>query len=69
MTTERDRKVEIAVALKGFKGEREQDLDLRVGDKILIESKIKGSSWMFGSIGLRKGWFPAYMVRIEEHFI
>lgn len=70
LTRDNDRKkIEIAVALRGFKGERDQDLDLKGGDKILIESKIKGSSWMFGSIGLRKGWFPANMVRIEEHFI
>jgi hypothetical protein len=64
-----ERKIEIGVAIKAFNGEKEQDLTFKNGEKILIESKIKGSSWFFGSIGNRKGWFPASHVRVEEHFI
>ncbi len=54
-----ERKIEIAVALRSFQGEKEQDLSFRQNEKILVEQRIKGSGWLFGSIGLRKGWFPA----------
>ena len=59
MTQESDRKIEIGTAIKAFFGQKEQDLNFKIGEKILIESKIKGSNWYFGSIGARKGWFPA----------
>ena len=52
-----------------FQGEKEQDLSFKLGEKILIETKIKGSNWLYGSIGLRKGWFPIDYVKIEEHYI
>ena len=64
-----DRKIEIGVALIGFNGKNEQDLNFKIGEKILIESKIKGSSWFYGSIGSRKGWFPAANIKIEEHYL
>eukprot|EP00347_Sterkiella_histriomuscorum_P016470 403353057 len=63
------RSIEIAVAIQQFVGEKEQDLSFKIGEKILIEQKIKGSIWMYGSIGARKGWFPQTHVKIEEHFL
>ena len=52
------------MATKAFNGEKEQDLSFKVGEKILVESKVKGSNWYFGSIGSRKGWFPSDHVKI-----
>ena len=69
MTQESERKIEIGVASKAFKGSKEQDLSFKVGEKILIESKVKGSNWYYGSIGARKGWFPQDHVKIQEHYI
>jgi hypothetical protein len=49
-----------------------ETLNFRVGEKILIE-KTSGNEkegWIYGSIGAtRKGWFPANLVKIEEHII
>ncbi|CDW77947.1 UNKNOWN [Stylonychia lemnae] len=64
-----NRTIEIAVAEKQFVGEKENDLSFKVGQKIIIEQRIKGSNWMFGSIGLKQGWFPADYVKIEEHYL
>lgn len=66
---EDQRVIEIGVALQTFVGEKEQDLSFKIGEKILIETKIKGSNWFYGSIGKRKGWFPSQCVKIEQHFI
>ena len=55
--------------MKNYPGENQSDLTFRVGEKILIETKISGSSWLFGSIGNRSGWFPGSAVKIEEHYI
>jgi len=63
------RKIEIGVAMQSFGGQKEQDLRFRVGEKILIEGRYKGSDWWFGSIGSRKGWFPSYCVRLEQHYL
>ncbi len=47
-------------------------MNFRAGEKILIE-KTSGNEkegWLYGSIGAtRKGWFPANLVKIEEHII
>jgi hypothetical protein len=69
LSQESDRKIDIGVAVKAFNGTKEQDLNFKVGEKILIESKVKGSNWFFGSIGQRKGWFPSACVKVEEHYL
>jgi len=63
------RMIEIGVAIGDFQREKDQDLSFQKGEKILIEEKIKGSNWMYGSIGNRKGWFPSNCVRVEEHYL